>query len=48
MKELIAQRLRDLAATATGAAERLAPDAERAGVDDARGAAERRDVVLLW
>lgn len=32
MKELIAQRLRDLAAAATGAAERLGPDAERAGV----------------
>ena len=31
MKELIAQRLRDLAAAATGAAERLGPDAERAG-----------------
>src|SRR5690349_12541086 len=32
MKQQIAQRLRDLAATATTAAERLAEDAERAAV----------------
>jgi D-sedoheptulose 7-phosphate isomerase len=32
MKEQIVQRLRDLAATATTAAERLGPDAERAAV----------------
>src|SRR5215203_4358692 len=31
MKEQIAQRLRDLAATATSAADTLGPDAERAG-----------------
>jgi D-sedoheptulose 7-phosphate isomerase len=31
MKDQIAQRLRELAATALGAAERLGPDAERAG-----------------